>query len=293
MKSKFVRLGALALLTLGLGTVHAQMPPGGYGGEPGGPAPIMGGPAPIMNVSAPLTSSPRPAPSLSQWIVGTEPDCCGPLGDRTPLETEVYFRSGVSFPFGDGQLAKAIHAGWTIGGGYRALFFDYGDRAAWTVDLGLTNTYNGSSDGVVPVPVMNFQVRGPANTGMITVPRQIVTPSALNRTFVNLGLGREWYLFGAPNNTRNDEGGRWRIGFDAGARYGTAKCEFREIPHFTDVIAGAFVSLHSDVEFSCGCCTFFAGVRTEFDYTWSDILQIQNNSDRLGFNLLANVGVRF
>jgi hypothetical protein len=111
----------------------------------------------------------------------------------------------------------------------------------------------------------------------------------LNRTFFNLGGGREYYLFGAPQG----DSWTWRAGFDAGGRYGSAKLELHEIRHRTDTIAGIFIALHSDVEIPYGCITLFAGVRLEWDYTWMDILQHQNNSDLQDINLILNTGFRF
>ena len=61
----------------------------------------------------------------------------------------------------------------------------------------------------------------------------------------------------------------------------------------TDVIGAVYAAIHSDVDIPCGCCTFYGGIRAEFDHTWSDVLQIQNKSDLGGINLLFSVGVRY
>jgi hypothetical protein len=47
------------------------------------------------------------------------------------------------------------------------------------------------------------------------------------------------------------------------------------------------------VEIPCHCCVFTAGIRTEYGYTWCDILQSQNRTDVQDINLLITVGVRF
>ena len=57
--------------------------------------------------------------------------------------------------------------------------------------------------------------------------------------------------------------------------------------------AGVFLAVHSDLEIPCGCCIFQAGLRSEYGYTWADILQRQNNSDVQDINLLFNLGLRF
>ena len=134
-----------------------------------------------------------------------------------------------------------------------------------------------------------------------------VTVEDLNRTFVNVGFGRDWYLFGqAPtylncpcgggcgdNGCGSCGGPVWRIGIDGGGRYGTAKLELHEIRHRGDTIAGVFVGAHSDVEIPCGCCIFQAGIRVEWDYTWMDILQEHNDADVEDINLLFTIGTRF
>jgi hypothetical protein len=115
-----------------------------------------------------------------------------------------------------------------------------------------------------------------------------VTIQSLNRTFVNLGPGREWYLFGsafAPGN-------KVRIGVDGGGRWGSARMELHEFHHRTDTIAGLYAAAHADLEIPCSpCCVFYAGLRVEWDYTWMDILQ--RTSDIQDINALANFGVRW
>jgi hypothetical protein len=125
-----------------------------------------------------------------------------------------------------------------------------------------------------------------------------VSIEELNRTYVNLGVGRDWYLWGqAPTylNCGQRECGQlaWRFGIDGGGRYGTAKLSLHEIQHRKDAIAGIYAAAHTDVEYPCGCCTFQAGIRVEYDYTWMDILQEQNDADVQEINLLFTAGVRF
>jgi hypothetical protein len=141
------------------------------------------------------------------------------------------------------------------------------------------------------ITLENFLVR--SNQGRIIVPSQQVHVDGANRTFLTLGGGREWYIFGSARGTRDSDCARWRIGVDGGGRYGTLKADMAEIRHFTDVIAGVYGAIHSDVDIPCGCCTFYGGLRAEFDYTWSDVLQIQNKSDLGGINLMLTFGVRY
>ena len=113
----------------------------------------------------------------------------------------------------------------------------------------------------------------------------------LNRTYVNLAGGREWYLWGCADCSKPDV--NWRVGFDLGGRYGTEKLEVTNFDHRTDVIAGTFGSIHTDLEIPWRCCIFQAGVRAEYGYTWGDILQRQTDGDVQEINLLITLGTRF
>jgi hypothetical protein len=291
MNRKMVSLGALAVVCLGLGVARAQ-PPGTPDGGSLAPMPRAmtgSGPSPQFNATVPLT--PAPARSLSPWIVGTEPDCCGPLGDHTPLKTELYLRSGISVPFGDGQMEKSLTTGWNIDGGWRALCFNDQGNLAWTFALGLLNIHNIDSDNAPPVQL--FNVRVSIGQQRVTLPQVTARVDALNRTFVYFGSGLEYYLMGSAHGTRDGGDSTWRVGFDGGGRWGTAKVEFRDLRHLTDTIGGVYLAAHTDYEIPCGCCTYFTGLRLEWDYTWTDILQIQNKADLMGLNVMWSVGVRY
>src|SRR5262249_42403750 len=123
----------------------------------------------------------------------------------------------------------------------------------------------------------------------IVLPTIDVTFSRLNRTFVNAAFGREWYLW----DSANSNGRMWRAGFDAGPRYGTEKLDLNELRHRTKVAGGVFVALHTDLEWPCGACIYQAGLRAEWSYTFSEILQDQNNADINDMLLMLNFGVRF
>jgi hypothetical protein len=69
--------------------------------------------------------------------------------------------------------------------------------------------------------------------------------------------------------------------------------QFNEIQHHTDVIGGIFCALHSDVEWVYRCGIPFAGVRFEYNYIWTSLLQDQNNGNYQSLNLLFQLGVRF
>jgi hypothetical protein len=122
------------------------------------------------------------------------------------------------------------------------------------------------------------------------VPALSASVASLNQTFMNLAVGREWYIVG---NADCGDHWNWRVGADLGGRWGTCKLELNEITHRTDVIGGLFIAGHSDIEVPCGCAVLQFGIRTEYGYTWTDVLQSQNPGDFQSFSLLFNLGVRF
>ena len=286
MNVKHIGLCALVVTLLGATAVRAQEPlaaPGPYPAEPF----VQGAPP----VTGPVDASPSPVPQLSRWITGPPGDCCGPFGGKT-IGYEIYLRNGVSIPFGNGVLARDLDVGWVIQGGARVLFFNPAKLAAWTVDLSVSNV-NNHADGEHKALLEHIIVPGTPNIlGQSTstvLPSIEVTFHRYNRTFVNAAFGREWYLWDPANSC----GSMWRAGVDAGPRYGSSKLELNELPHRTHVIGGVFVSLHTDVEWPCGACIYQAGFRAEWSYTFSEILQDQNNANVHDVMLMLNLGVRF
>src|SRR5262249_37320400 len=140
---------------------------------------------------------------------------------------------------------------------------------------------------LVPDPNPN-NLPSQVNFGKNGVPG--VTVQSFNRTFLNLGVGRDWWIWGSANCC---DGPQWRAGVDVGGRYGSASIQLNELRHPTDVIGGVWLAVHSEIECPCGCGVFVAGLRLEWSYTWSDIMQSFNDSDMMDLNLLANVGLRF
>jgi hypothetical protein len=214
---------------------------------------------------------------LSSWITYTRPDCCAPIGADGPITYDIYVRTGPTLPVGGGILGSNLATGWEVEGGGRSLFFNVPQTAAWVVDLGLSFHYNHSAHSN-----QVFQING--------TPQTI---NQLHRTFVNVGLGREWYLLGAANSCDT----KWIVGLDGGGRYGTARLELHAATpttpatHIADVPGGAYVALHTEVEIPCGCCKFEYGFRAEWDYTFMDILP--QDSDLQDVNFLMTAGVRF
>jgi hypothetical protein len=315
MSAKSVCLCALILSVLGVGVIRADYPATTTNGNTST--------TPDSSASAtPAKDSGLPPPEpvgLSRYILGDCPECCGPIGGCGPVQMELYVRMGASLPVAGPIFGHTLETGWIIAGGGRSLFFNAENDAAWTIDLGLSNDYNQGqhSDrqfrlnhiifnlGNNNLSIVDF-VPGRKKT-MITTERTPVgtqgstflakthgvTIRSLNRTFANLSLGREWYLNGNPATCAENGGWIWRAGFDVGGRYGTAKLETHETKHRTDVVGGFSLAAHTDVEIPCGCCIFQYGLRIEWDYIWSDILQIQNDADMQDLNILFTAGVRF
>jgi len=111
-------------------------------------------------------------------------------------------------------------------------------------------------------------------------------------TFVNIGFGREWWLLGSAIPGQQ-QGWNWRVGVDGGGRYGSAMVRFDQIQHHTGVVGGMYAAIDSDLEHSFRCGVFFVGMRLEYDYIWTPLLQDQNNGNFQSLNLLFQTGVRF
>ncbi len=248
-------------------------------------------------------------PSSPYLVYPRSPCCCGPVGGPCggPLGYEVFARSGIAFPVGGGIFGNYLHPGWDIEGGARLLLFNPQSTKAWTISVGVSNIFNRTGDANQPVTLFNVPVHTlvttPANPsvpgsiatsapGITNVPSLQATVSSLNQTFFNFGFGREWYLLGSadPGKMR---GCNWRVGADAGGRWGSAMIQFNEINHHTDVIGGMYCAIHTDIEYPWRCGVLQAGIRYEYNYIWTDLLQPQNNGDYQSMNLLFQIGARF
>lgn len=287
---------------------------GGLAWSQGAPYPIPltdnPGPAPVPS---PLGKSTRDVPTevhltnaggqsgLSDWITYRRPGC-SQHGSDPAIQTEIYLRSGAAFPFGGRILGDILDTGWMIQGGGKSLFFDDSYVRAWFVDVSLANVYASTNNK--------------ANSRPVVIGGRTTLVSEYNRTFVGLGLGQTWYLMGDGR----EAGPNLRVSADAGGRWGSASATFSAVKHRSDVIGGIYVGLQADMEMpmasflpcaSCGdgagcgatggcngrtnCeplpCIFVLGLRTEWAYTWSDVLQ--QVSDVQDINLLAHFGVRY
>lgn len=198
---------------------------------------------------------------------------CFSNGFDPPIGTEIYLRSGLTFPFGGDLFGDILGVGWNIQGGGKTLFFDDAYVRPWFVDISLGNFNNRATSESSRRP---FQLIG-----------QNVTVRDYNRTFVGLGVGQHWYLSG------NGLEGGVRLGLDGGGRWGSASVRLTNLQHQTDVVGGIYVGGQIDWEtpMNCSDCFLVLGLRGEWDYTWSDILD--RTSDVSGFNLMFHMGVRY
>lgn len=280
MKLRIVFLVILFCMLCGNGLLCAQT----YPTTP--PLQEYGTPLPGPNANAPPPITP------SEWILYRRPDCCGPVGGHGPIHTELYARSGISFPFGGGVYGRSLGPGWVAQGGARVLFFNQPMSHAWFLDVSVSNVYNRERIHNTTVP-MSFVVPG----GVGQPPRRInfgqggvppVTLRSLNRTFFNFGGGKMWYL----NDPNDPTSWHWRLGFDVGGRYGSGRARFVEVRKTSHPLYGTYAAIQGDVEIPCGRCNFIGGLRTEWDYTWTSILQ-SNNANFQEINLLFHFGVRY
>lgn len=334
MKSRLY-LGVLMVGLLGLGDVHGQGP-GNLPALPGGSVigPGSSGPPVIANNSsggnnlAPTPDAPLPGgpgPGMAAGPAGPPPGgypfsdyltyrrygaCCGPVGSHGPIAGEVYFRPGISIPLGGSLLGRTMDPGLMLQGGTRALFFTPSQDFAWTIDVGINTVwYDAGKDLTVELVGISQVVRNPITgqaltdadglpiVNFINVP---VIPSSLNQTYVHLSLGNEVYLLGTGNTFDGEP--KWRVGYDVGGRWGSAKLiapkvlretERDTFKHRTDVIGGWFLALHTDFEMPFKGFMIVTGLRTEIGYMWQDLLQPRNDTDLATANILFNCGLRF
>jgi hypothetical protein len=232
------------------------------------PEPMFPRPSPItpMGATAGEARQVHSGSGLSDWILYRRECCEGPFSSAIPLYGEFYLQAGPSVPVGGITLDKELQTGWSIAGGLRVLFFNEPQTRAWVVDNG-TRSDQVLFEGVVG--------------------RQTFSIQSSNRTMVGLGLGHNWYL-GQPANS---DVCHWRFGVDGGGRWGSHRINFNEFGHVTDVIGAIYAGAHADVEIPWRQCIFQTGVRLEWAYTWSDILQ--QTSDVSDISVFFTAGVRW
>ncbi|MSQ93183.1 MAG: hypothetical protein EXR98_01360 [Gemmataceae bacterium] len=272
--------GAIIVAALLAGTAaHAQEP-------------IYLAPSPVPPPKSAAASDDKLVPAtggLSDWIVYRRNCCEGPHGAYTPLYTEFYFNAGPSFPVGGMTLSRELKIGWSFTGGVRALFFNEPHTSAWVVDGHIINTNEsaGKQNSQFPVTFFEKGVRSDLVVFEGVAGRKTFSLQNSNRTLVGLGVGREWYL----SEPANFDGCKWRYGVDLGGRWGSHRVNFNEFGHLVDVAGSIYAGAHGDVEFPWQSSLVHAGLRLEWAYTWTDVLQ--RVSDVQDLSVLFTVGIRY
>jgi len=284
-------LGALVVSLLGLGTVHGQSGAPSYGQGSQQVPYGLGGPTltPETAQGAGGGGDLRAPVGLSRWIMGAHPPgCCGPTGGQ-PILSELYIRSGYTKPFGNGQVAQSLDSGWAFEAGARLLFPTGCGSSAWTVDASYTSMSNNGSNA----PIEFITIIPPVAAGGDSI-FAVTSLRSLHRSYVNLAVGREFYLRGEATQGNSDEL-RWRVGADVGGRYGTEKMHYNQpfLTHATDLSYGVFASVHSDIEVPYPSFDLIIGLRGVYDYTWSEIAGGNNDGDIQDAMIMATLGFRF
>lgn len=231
----------------------------------------------------------------SPWIDYSRPDCCGPMGGG-PIGYEFYNRNGPSIPIANGILNRTLDTGWMSEIGARSLFFNPSGTLAWTVDAGLSYTYNnsGASNVVysIPLPTLDAQ-------GAVVVQDVNVTTRDYQRWSFNVAAGRDWYIM----RPAYEPGWHWRLGWDVGGRWGYGRLELNDLStlptsigfrHVGDTFGAVALGLHEDIEIPLrNCVSVICGIRGEWVYNWTDIVPANVGRDLQDVNILLNLGFRY
>lgn len=274
---------------------------------PTAPPPAQTGKNPLPDVlPTPAAGLPTRADGLpmgsvaSPWMEYSRPDCCGPLGGG-PIGFEYYTRTGPSIPVANGILNATLDTGWMSQIGARSLFFNPSSTKAWTVDAGLSYTYNnsGASNVVWGIPLPVITGFNPDGTPTIVVQNVNVTTRDYQRWSFNVAAGRDWYLM----KPAYDSGWHWRVGWDVGGRWGYGRLELNDLTtlptrigfrHVGDTFGAMALGIREDIEIPLrNCASFICGVRAEWVYNWTDIVPANVGRDLQDVNILANFGFRY
>jgi hypothetical protein len=186
--------------------------------------------------------------------------------------------------------------------GARTLFFNPSTTLAWTVDAGLSFTYNngGNSNRTYTVPLLvSVDNPNPPFTPIPELQDVLVTTRDAWRWSFNLAVGREWYIF----RPAYENGWHWRVGWDIGGRWGTIRVNWNDLTNLpdqigfrrnSDVFGAVALSLHEDIEIPLrNCISFIAGIRGEWVYNWTDIVPPDAGRDLQDVNILLHFGWRY
>ena len=220
---------------------------------------------------------------------------------------ELTLRTGPSFIVGGNRFDHVLHTGVATEITARGFCYNADHSAAWTLTMGLADTYNTADESVTTMR-REDDVQATVGRALAT---QVVSEYGieyLNRQYVLLEAGREWYWFGS-----DPCGPRLALGIDAGGRVGHAHAQITlvnrtftpaptadnlpsllsDLPefHVTDTIEGIFAGVHAGMFYNRWGYDIFLGVRGEISRDWIKIVDNDNKIDQL--NVLVELGVRF
>jgi hypothetical protein len=274
--------------------VDAPMPP-----IPMPPKALPKSPMPAGPITEPPIPASPPPPAATAILPGTTPApvptpggpvdaifaatngdyCCGPIGAHGPVGQEVFVRAGITHPMGSGLLAENLKNGWMIEVGGRSNYFNSAGDAAWVLEPEITYSFNKGKG----IDITTF--RGE--------PTKV---DSLVRWSAGLGVGRDYFL-SRPGFIMDQYDANFRLGFDAGGRWGTGHVNLTPISEVNgyrrhhDVFGQAFGAVTGTVEIPVGAYTALFGGRVEWDYTFSDF--ISKGSSFQEVNALFTIGVRY
>lgn len=266
------------------------------------PPTAAGQPDPLGTLAGPQGSNGLPAGSYASPWYSDGPGCCGPTGRNGLVAYDLHAYTGPTIPFGSGAFTDALLGGWMVGGGGRTLFFNPEGDAAWSVDLGLSYTYNrGSNRDFIDTFVRQTPQRDTITGQTVARPDRFVTARVrgLHRTSFNYGVGRDLFLWGPGIPGAGDGGWNLRVGADVGGRWGTAHVDL--VPQDEGpgayarrqkIFHGLYLAARSDFELPVGGWVWTLGTRVEYGYDWMNIAP-PIKSDVQSVNLLLTTGIRF
>jgi hypothetical protein len=300
------RAGVLAWLAGGVALAGDPIRPAGmFQSQPMESAPAA--PAVTNSAASPgdaavpaITHPPAlPAGSVcSPWTGPGGTGCCGPVGGNGPILSEFFFRTGVNFLISGNILKDTLQSGTVQSFGARSLFFNPEGSKAWTAEIGIDYFFNNSTKGDQEFPI---DVISPPNNPDIQT-TLFAGIREYHRAALHVAFGRELFMYApAYNACRN-----FRFGWDLGGRYGYSRLNLNVFPENpddptereqfnkrADTFGTFFVSLHADAEFPVfECKSFVVGIRSEYGYNWSDIVQLFD-SDTQEVNIMLNFGLKY
>jgi len=237
-----------------------------------------------------------PGTVFSPWAGGTHAGSPLALGRNGPIGYETYVQTGPSILVGNSTWTDSAKSGWMVGGGYKTLFFNTSHDAAWFIDLGVSYTRNdGDRFDKPPLLVTSSELKfGNVGDNSLTA----LGIRGISRTSFNFAIGRDWWLNG-PGAVNGDEShNNWRFGTDVGGRWGSASIDFAPTSdpegysRRRSTLHGAYIGGYLGWERPFGNFTAFANFRTEWSYTWTDLIP-PNNSDFIDVNIMMTFGIRF